>query len=53
MWEARASYADGFYVEKYFDDNPYKLDADYQYELEEFLIEYHPDCIWYSVDWFN
>ena len=53
MWIARAEYADGSSVEKMFDPNPYRTDADDQYEIECWLLEYRERCTWYSVDWVN
>lgn len=53
MWEARAEYADGTSVERLFESNPYKNDNDEQQELEEWLIDRHPECTWYSVNWIN
>ena len=53
MWEARAEYADGTAVERMFESNPYKNEDDEQYELEEWLIEHHEGCTWYSVNWVN
>lgn len=50
MWEARADYADGTRVIRYFEDDG-RNDADQQYDLECWLIERHPDCTWYSVCW--
>lgn len=51
MWEAKAEYADGTSVCRYFEDDPRNGEADYQYCLECWLIERHPDCEWYSVCW--
>lgn len=51
MWEARAEYADGTTVERFFEDDENKPDADQQYEIECWLLERHPDCTWYSVNW--
>ena len=54
MWEAKAEYADGTTVVRYF---PYQENGNYyvelatQYELECWLLNYHPDCTWYSVDY--
>ena len=53
MWEARAEYADGTSVYRVFESDPCKGDADEQYELEQWLIERHDGCTWYSVNWIN
>ena len=50
MWEARAEYEDGTSVERYFDYRTDMSDGDQQYELECWLIERHPGCTWYSVN---
>lgn len=52
MWEASATYGDGTYVKKYFpykENGNYYLENEMQYELEEWLIDYHENCTWYSV----
>ena len=51
MWEARAEYADGTEVSKLFLYSEYRAEADQQYDLECWLLEHHPDCTWYSVDY--
>ena len=54
MWEARAEYADGTTVERTFpynEDGNYSRENERQYELECWLIGYHEDCIWYSVNY--
>ena len=51
MWEARAEYADGTTVERLFEYNDRRSDNDQQYELECWLIERHPGCTWYSVNY--
>lgn len=51
MWEARAEYADGTMIEKYFDSNPCAHEDEEQYRIEAWLIEQHEDCTWYSVNW--
>ncbi|MBQ1291367.1 MAG: hypothetical protein IIY28_08475 [Lachnospiraceae bacterium] len=53
MWEARAEYEDGTWIDQYFDYNDRKSDADQQYEIECWLLERHPKCTWYSVDYVN
>lgn len=50
MWEARADYADGTTVERLFADNG-RSDSDQQYAIECWLLERHPDCTWYSVNY--
>ena len=52
MWEASADYADGTHVKKYFpyeEDDNYTREDDRIHELEEWLLNYHEDCTWYSV----
>lgn len=52
MWHGEAEYADGTYIEK---DFPYMANGSYtkeneeQYACEEWLIEAHEGCVWYSV----
>ena len=51
-WEARATYADGYEINKIF---PYPLnnksESDQQFELEEWLLNAHEGCTWYSVNY--
>ena len=51
MWEARAEYEDGTTIERLFCDNPSMSDEDRQYQLECWLVERRPGCVWYSVNW--
>ena len=51
MWEARAEYADGTTVERYFEDDPRTNDNDQQYAIECWLLSAHKDCTWYSVNY--
>ena len=54
MWEACAEYADGTSVRKtfpYLENGNYHLENERQQELEEWLIGYHEDCTWYSVNY--
>lgn len=51
MWEARAEYADGTTVEKLFEYNDRISDNEQQYNIECWLLEYRPNCIWYSVSY--
>ena len=51
MWEARATYADGTEIEEYFKEFPSLSEEDQQYNIESYLIEAHPGCTWYSVNW--
>lgn len=53
MWEAKAEYADGTTVERLFDyiSGSIRQDNQAQYDIECWLIERHPDCIWYSVNY--
>ncbi len=54
FWEARATYSDGTEIEKRF---PYTAAGDYrkeakeQHKYENWLIEAHPGCEWYSVNY--
>jgi len=51
-WEARATYDDGYEIDKVF---PYPLnnakDDDQQQELEEWLMSIHDGINWYSVNY--
>ena len=51
-WEARGTYEDGYEIDK---DFPYPLnnkkDDDQQFELEEWLLNIHEGCTWYSVNY--
>lgn len=52
MWNAVAEYADGARIEKnfYYNENGnYQAECERQYELEEWLLGQHEDCIFYSV----
>lgn len=51
MWNVRADYEDGTYI----DEDIYSDDAsdDKQYELEEWLIMRHEGCTFYSAVWIN
>lgn len=51
MWEARAEYADGSSVLRYFESEPHKNENDEQFEIESWLISRHDGCVWYSVNW--
>lgn len=51
MWEAKAEYADGSYINRYFDDNPDMGDAEQRYEIEAWLLDRRENCTFYSVDW--
>lgn len=53
MWEARAEYADGSSVCRYFEQSPYKTDNECQQDIEEWLICRKDGCTWYSVNWVN
>ena len=51
-WISYAEYADGSSIERtfpYIEENSFS-EQEKQYELEEYLITRHPDCIYYSVD---
>lgn len=51
MWEARAEYADETSCELYFERNERYTENEDQYNIECILIERHPGCTWYSVNW--
>lgn len=54
MWEAIAEYADGTSIDKYFPYNEngnYSMECERQQDLEEWLLEQHEGCIWYSVSY--
>lgn len=50
FWNARAEYEDGTSVDVNFAYREDEADSDQQYELEAWLIERHPGCTWYSVN---
>lgn len=51
-WNAQARYADGFQIDR---DFPYTANGNFlkeneeQQEYEEFLLQAHKGCVWYSV----
>ena len=47
-WECRAEYADG--TMKEYLRPAHDCNDDEQFRLEEELINKHPDCIWYTVN---
>jgi len=51
MWEARAEYKDGTSIERYFEASESLNENEDQYMIECWLLERHPGCIWYSVNW--
>ena len=54
MWECKAEYADGTTVVRhapYLENGSYEAECDRQYELECWLLNYHPGCTWYSVNY--
>ena len=53
MWEARAEYEDGTSVCRYFEANENISEAEDEYRLEAWLLDRHPNCTWYSVNWIN
>lgn len=53
MWEARAEYADGTTVRRYFSANESISENEGQYNLECWLLGRHKDCVWYSVNWID
>ena len=53
-WTARARYKDGTEINttfKYRAGGDYYKEEEEQYKIECYLIEAHPDCVWYSVDY--
>lgn len=51
-WIATAEYDDGTCIEKYFPYNEhgnYLLENERQYEIEYWLLDRHPGCVFYSV----
>lgn len=56
MWLAEAEYADGTSILRYFPYNEngnYSLECERQYQLECWLIERNPECVWYSVNYID
>lgn len=56
MWLAEAEYADGTSISRYFPYNEngnYNLECERQYQLECWLIERNPECVWYSVKYID
>lgn len=51
MWEARTEYEDGTTIERLFDYSETVSDNEQQYNIECWLIERHPGCTWYSVNY--
>ncbi len=51
MWEAVAEYADGTSVRRLFAYSEGRNENDQQYDLECWLLERHPGCTWYSVNY--
>lgn len=52
MWIARAEYKDGTEIEKtfpYYEDDDWEKECKRQQQLEEWLINQHEGCVWYSV----
>lgn len=52
MWNAYAEYEDGTVINSNFPYNEngiYNAECERQYELEEWLITSHPNCMYYSV----
>jgi len=53
-WEAVGRYDDGTEIVKYFpyyEDGNYSAEADRQYSLENWIIDAHPGCNFYSVNY--
>ena len=53
MWEIRATYDDGMELEEYRGRDTFKSEEDDQQDLEEYAINYHEGCNWFSVNWAN
>lgn len=51
MWETVAEYADGTSVRRLFAYSEGRNENDQQYDLECWLLERHPGCTWYSVNY--
>lgn len=52
MWLAEAEYADGESITRWFaydEHDNYQQEGDRIHEIEEWLIQKHDDCTWYSV----
>lgn len=53
VWLAHGEYADGTVIEKefpYYEDGNYIAEADRQHDLEQWLLDIHDGCEFYSVD---
>lgn len=50
-WEALAEYEDGTSVSRLFEYNDRKSENRQQHEIEEWLLNRHPGCVWYSVNY--
>ena len=53
FWWCEAKYKDGTTVEKMFaykEHGCYLEEEERQYQLEEWLLKYHEDCVWYNVE---
>lgn len=51
MWQVRAEYADGTKVFELFPYSEHMTEGDQQWHLESWLIDRHPGCTWYSVNY--
>ena len=51
MWEARATYDDGFEIDKLFSEAINIDEDEQQYLIECWLMEAHEGINWYSVDY--
>lgn len=52
VWEAVADYEDGTHIEKLFtynENDNYSKECERQHELEEWLLQKHEGCTFYSV----
>ena len=53
-WNARATYEDGFEIDKHFPYNAKgipELEEEEQHRLEEWLLTIHKGCTWYTVNY--
>lgn len=54
MWNAIGEYADGTRIEKnflYWENGNYSAENERQYELENWIVNAHENCIFYSVNY--
>lgn len=56
MWEARADYMSEDSIEtieRYFEASATLPEEEDRYNIERWLIERRPGCVWYSVNWID